>query len=269
MDCETSDLPTSSRPAPAGQDSIDFKENRIEDKGCSVINTDITSSTLRSRTSQETPAQVLKKMQPVVESSTVFREIPKQTGESDIVNINNPHFYENWRNSFKLLLFDLEGRSVFYKYLAKDKHNVLLDCFDACEMFRTLPPKSDLYVSARDFYKRFIQFRDPKLKIREQTRSRVNHCMRTNSLHPSMFADVEQDVYSELRHNWYERFLDSDYFLNYCLSANQHLADDDRKSKGACMPTLHEEGMPDLRLERHGIGKEVSGKNTKSSAGLR
>lgn len=279
MDVETSDLPTSSRPPPAGQDSVDFKESDIENTdGTGLKEICLSKSSVLGtprRSTCQTPCEIQKKMQ----SNLLDKQENKVASAPSEDRTSTQLFYESWRNGCECLVYDTEGRRVLYEYLSREKHEILLNCLEAWEVFRAIPSGNDLHISARDFYKRFLQFRDPKLEIRDQTRSKVNYCMRSNNLNTTMFDEVQQDVFSKLTTTWYARFLDSDFFLNYCLSANQYLGHEasreQQKSKGLCMPTLHEEGNTDLRLhaERHSQygahGKEIKGKAIKVSDGLR
>eukprot|EP00794_Sanderia_malayensis_P008965 gene8965-9922_t len=284
MDLDTLDLPTSSRPPPAGQDSVDFKESErdLEEATCSGVNKDLTSITSTSifgthqKSNYKDPTEIVmnKKAQPDLFRVVDREQLPHQINPQNDGR-GNTNFYEHWRNSLESLLSDTEGRNVFYRYLAKGDNHILLDCLEACETFRSLSPKCDLYVSARDFYKRFIQFRDLKLKLHDQTRSRVNNCMRTNSLHTSMFCEVEQDVYSELRNTWYDKFIDSDLFLNYCLSVNNNTTTE-RINKEFSMPILHEEEVSGNltlhaidRLHHGAHGQDIKGKSLKVSDELR
>lgn len=277
MDVETQNLPTSSRPPPAGQDAVEFVEGEIQKmdlQGSKDLCYD-TSKTLMG-TPKTVPCQnPVETSHKMLHSQQSFasNEAYNPTGLESSSQSCSQYFYENWRNNFETLVYDPEGRHVFYDYLTREKHAILLDCLGACEVFRTLPPQNDLYISARDFYKRFIQFRNPKLPIRDQTRAQVNQWMRNSSLHNSMFEEVELDVFNVLKNTWYDRFMSSDFFLNYCLSANE-IREQDRRafvpsSKGLGMPTVMEESTGDLGENTGAHGKEIKGKSMKLADELR
>lgn len=277
MDADTVVLPTSSRPPPAGQDAVDFKEGEMkhtEYQGSKEICYD------GGKSLQGTPRHLscqnpIEKSQKFVKSQENFtpRDSCNTAGSRTSTGCCSQHLYESWRTSFESLLYDTEGRRVFYEYLTRERHAVLLDCLGACEIFRTLPLTNDLYISARDFYKRFIQFRDPKLRLRDLTRNKVNQCMRCSSYHSLMFEEVERDVSSELKCTWYDKFLSSDFYLNYCLSANQIHGHDSKpflpSSKGLGMPTVEEESTGDFREKDGAHGKEFKGKSIKFTDELR
>jgi len=245
-------LPTSSRPPPAGQDAVEFVEGEmkhIEYQGGKEICYDSGKSfqgTPQSWSCQN-PIEISSKYISTQEN-IAFRESCNAASQRAGSGSCSQHLYENWRTSFESLLYDTDGRHVFCDYLTREGHAILLDCLGSCEFFRTLPLTNDLYISARDFYKRFIQFRDPKLHLRDLTRNKVNQYMRSNSYHSLMFEDVERDVLNELKCTWYDKFLLSDFYLNYCLSANpDHGARNFvPSSKGLGMPTVEEEGTGDF-----------------------
>ena len=270
-------LPTSSRPPPAGQDAVEFKEGEMKhseyqggkescyDGGKSV------KGTPRNWSCQNP----VENPQKFINTQEIFssRDTCNTVAQRSNTGCCSQHFYEKWRTNFESLLYDTEGRRVFYEYLSREGYGVLLDCLGACEVFRTLPLTNDLYISARDFYKRFIQYRDPKLRLRDLTRNKVNQCMRSSSYHSLMFEEVERDVLNELKCPWYDKFISSDFYLNYCLSANQS-PDQDLKafqpsSKGLGMPTVEEESTGDFREKDGAHGKEFKGKSIKFSDELR
>ncbi|XP_065065797.1 axin-1-like isoform X2 [Rhopilema esculentum] len=276
MDVETAVLPTSSRPPPAGQDAVDFKEEEFKatecqgaKANCYEIGKPIQGTPLTL--SCQNPLDVSQKMAHFQQNFALDEACNAAAIRNN--NICSEYFYENWRNNFESLVYDAEGRQVFYLYLKHVKHAVLLDCLQACEVFRALPPTNDLYISARDFYKRFIQFRNPKLHIHDSTRTKVNQWMRNSSLHRSMFEGVECDVLTELKNTWHHRFISSDYFLNYCLSANQGPLETSKQfqssSKGLRMPVVEEENTGDFREKDGAHGKEIKGKSMKFSDELR
>lgn len=271
MDAETVVLPTSSRPPPAGQDAVEFKEGEMrhsEYQGGKELCYDggkPFQGTPRNLSCQN-PVEKSQKFVNTQESFT-FRESYNTVCQRTSSGCCSHHSDENWRTNFESLLYDTEGRRILHEYLTRERHAILLDCLGACEVFRTLPLTSDLYVSARDIYKRFIQFRDPKLRLRDYTRNKVNHCMRSSSYHSLMFDEVERDVLNELKCIWYDKFLSSDFYLNYRLSASQ-IPDHESKpflpsSEGLTMPTVEEECTGDLREKDGAHVKEFKGKSIK------
>ena len=277
MDAETVVLPTSSRPPPAGQDAVEFSEGDMkhtEYEGGKDIRYDGGKSLQGTphNWSCQNPGENSQKFITTQENFTL-RESCNAPGQKPISGYCSDHLYETWRTNFESLLYDTDGRQVFYEYLTREGYAILLDCLGACEVFRTLPLTSDLYISARDFYKRFIQFRDPKLRLRDLTRNKVNQCMRSNSFHSLMFEEVERDVLNELKCTWYDKFLLSDFYMNFCLSVRQ-IPDQDSKhfmpsSKALGMPTLEEEGTGDFGEKDGAHGKEFKGKSIKFTDELR
>ena len=268
-------LPTSSRPPPAGQDAVEFKEGEMKHSEYQGVKDSCYDG---GKSFQGTPhnwscQNPVDKSLKFVNTQEHFRESCTANGQKPTSSYRSQHFYENWRTNFESLLYDTVGRHVFYEYLSREGHAILLDCLGACELFRTLPLTNDLYISVRDLYKRFIQSRDAKLRLRDLTRNKVNQCMRSSSYHSLMFDEVERDVLNELKCTWYDKFLLSDFYLNYCLSANK-IPDQDLKqfvpsSSRLFMPIVEEEGTGDFGEKDGAHSKEFKGKSIKFTDELR
>ena len=218
MASETSDLPTSSRPPPAGQDSAEVSEDYINLSARKSTNFKQMESTANGTPRRCTlPGDFMPLNKPADSRPTKFiDETGAPLGFEPEGSVTAQPFYERWRLDLIFLLEDSEGRRVFRDFLLREGHEILFDCWLACQDFKSLIPDSSRVSDfAKEFYRKFIAYRDPRIKIRDQTRNNVDHCFRTHSISTRLYDEVELDVIEALRNPWFDRFISSDFFKRF------------------------------------------------------